>query len=215
MNFFKAIINFFRARVLLWPVLLLILLLVGGATAAFASGGLNALALKSLFSSSSSERDSQVVQAVTRVQEVALLRLHIEGIDRHESNGEIFGVAIPASERTTLLQYKFDAKLGVDGSKVKIERTGPESLRVTIPESKFIGYDSLKFEDPLERGNPLSWLAEPAVQNRMMDNVLSDENKQKYITQNAAALKDQAKAFYSGIIASVDPEVAVDFEFAG
>lgn len=207
--------NFFRARVLLWPVLLLILLLVGGATAAFASGGLNALALKSLFSSSTSERDSQVVQAVTRVQEVALLRLHIEGIDRHESNGEIFGVAIPASEKTTLLQYKFDAKLGVDGSKVKIERTGPESLRVIIPESKFIGYDSLKFEDPLERGNPLSWLAEPAVQNRMMDNVLSDENKQKYITQNAAALKDQAKAFYSGIIASVDPEVAVDFEFAG
>ena len=127
--------NFFKARVLLWPVLLLIVLLVGGAAVAFASGGLNALALKSLFSSSSSERDSQVVQAVTRVQEVALLSLHIEGIDRYESNREIFGVAIPASEKTTLIQYKFDAKLGVDGSKVKIERTGPESLRVTIPES--------------------------------------------------------------------------------
>lgn len=207
--------KFFKARVLLWPALLLVVLLGGGAVAAFASGGLNALALKSLFSSSSSERDSQVVQAVTRVQEVALLRLHIEGIDRHESNGEIFGVAIPASEKTTLLQYKFDAKLGVDGSKVKIERTGPESLRVTIPESKFIGYDSLKFEDPLERGNPLSWLAQPAVQNRMMDNVLSDENKQKYITQNAAALKDQAKVFYRGIIASVAPEVTLEFEFAG
>lgn len=215
MNFFKAVMKFFKARVLLWPALLLVVLLGGGAVAAFASGGLNALALKSLFSSSSSERDSQVVQAVTRVQEVALLRLHIEGIDRHESNGEIFGVAIPASEKTTLLQYKFDAKLGVDGSKVKIERTGPESLRVTIPESKFIGYDSLKFEDPLERGNPLSWLAQPAVQNRMMDNVLSDENKQKYITQNAAALKDQAKVFYRGIIASVAPEVTLEFEFAG
>src|SRR6478735_6661141 len=157
--------KFFKARVLLWPALLLLVLLGGGAAAAFASGGLNALGLKSLFGSSSSERDSQVVQAVTRVQEVALLRLHIEGIDRHESNGEIFGVAIPASEKTTLLQYRFDAKLGVDGSKVKIERTGPESLRVTIPESKFIGFDNLVFEDALERGNPLSSLAEPAAQN--------------------------------------------------
>ncbi len=207
--------KFFKARILLWPALLLVVLLGGGAVAAFASGGLNALALKSLFSSSSSERDSQVVQAVTRVQEVALLRLHIEGIDRHESNGEIFGVAIPASEKTTLLQYKFDAKLGVDGSKVKIERTGPESLRVTIPESKFIGFDNPVFEDALESGNPLSWLAEPAVQTRMVNNILSDDNKQKYISQNEEALKEQAKAYYSGIIAGVAPEVALDFEFAG
>lgn len=207
--------NFFKARVLLWPVLMLIVLLAGGAVAAFASGGLNALALKALFSSSSSERDSQVVQAVTRVQEVALLSLHIEGIDRYESNREIFGVAIPASEKTTLLQYKFDAKLGVDGSKVKIERTGPESLRVTIPESKFIGFDNPVFEDALESGNPLSWLAEPAVQTRMVNNILSNENKQKYISENEEALKEQAKAYYSGIIAGVAPEVTLDFRFAG
>ena len=37
----------------------------------------------------------------------------------------------PRSEKTTLLQYKVDAKLGVDGSQVKIEPTGPESYRVT------------------------------------------------------------------------------------
>ncbi|MDJ0377004.1 hypothetical protein [Cryobacterium sp. PH31-L1] len=47
------------------------------------------------------------------------------------------------------------------------------------------------------------------------DGDLSDENKQKYISQNTAALQDQAKAFYSGIIASVAPEVTIDFEFAG
>jgi hypothetical protein len=48
----------------------------------------------------------------------------------------------------------------------------------------------------------------------MMNNVLSDENKQKYITQNEAALQEQAKAFYSGIIASVAPDIILDFEFA-
>lgn len=213
MNFFKTILNFFKARVLLWPFLLLFVLLVGGAVAAFASGGLNALALKALFSSSSSERDSQVVQAVTRAQEVALLSLHIEGLTRQESNGEILGVAIPASEKTTLIQYKFDAKLGVDGSQVKIESAGPKSFRVTVPQFIGIGFDNLVFEDALESNNALGWLTPPAVQTRMMNNVLSDENKQKYITQNATALKEQAKVFYSGIIASVDPEITLDFEF--
>ena len=98
---------------------------------------------------------------------------------------------------------------------MKIERTGPESLRVTIPESKFIGFDNPVFEDALESGNPLSWLAEPAVQTRMVNNILSNENKQMYISQNEEALKEQAKAYYSGIIASVAPEVTLDFEFAG
>ncbi len=206
---------FFKARVLLWPLLLITVLVVAGTGAAFAFGGLNALALSSLLTSSSNERDSQVVQSVTRVQEVALLSLHIEGVARHESNGEILGVAIPASEKTTLIQYKFDAKLGIDGSQVKIEPTGPESFRVTIPQFIGIGYDDPVFEDPLESNNALSWLAPPAVQTRMINNILSDENKQKYITQNAAALKEQAKVFYSGIIASVDPEITIGFEFAG
>ncbi|TFC76692.1 hypothetical protein E3O45_07985 [Cryobacterium sp. TMS1-20-1] len=206
---------FFKARVLLWPLLLIGVLVVGGMGAAFVFGGLNALALSSIFTSSSTERDSQVVESVTSVQEVALLSLHIEGVSKHESSGEIFGVAVPASEKTTLLQYSFDAKLGIDGSQVKIESTGPESFRVTIPEFIGIGFDDPVFEDALESNNALSWLTPAAVQTRLINNILSDENKQEYITQNAAALRDQAAVFYSGIIASVDPEVIVEFEFAG
>ena len=144
-----------------------------------------------------------------------MLSLHIEGVTRHESNGEILGVAIPASEKTTLLQYKFDAKFGIDGSQVKIESTGPDSFRVTVPQFIDIGFDDPVFEDALESNNALGFLAAPAVQTRMINNILSDENKQKYIAQNSAALKEQAKVFYSGIIASVDPEITIDFEFAG
>ena len=207
--------NFLRARFLLWPLLLFTVLVVVGTGAAFAFGGLNALALSSLFTSSSTERDSQVVQRVTRVQEVALLSLHIEGVARNKGDRKILDVPVPASEKTTLIQYKFDAKLGIDGSQVKIEPTGPESFRVTIPEFIGIGFDDPVFEDALESNNALSWLTPPAVQTRMINNILSDENKQKYITQNEAALKEQAKVFYSGIIASVDPELIVGFEFAG
>ena len=206
---------FFKARVLLWPLLLITALVAAGMGAAFAFGGLNALALSSLFTSSSNERDSQVVQSVTRVQEVALLSLHIEGVATNEKNREILGVAVPASEKTTLIQYKFDAKLGIDGSQVKIEPTGPESYRVTIPQFIGIGFDNPVFEDALESNNALGWLAPPAIQTRMINNILSDKNKQKYITQNAAAMKEQAQVFYSGIIASVDPGITVDFEFAG
>lgn len=208
-------LKLFKARFRLWPVLLIIVLVVAGTGVAFAAGGLNALALRSLFTSSSHERDSQVIQSVTRLQEVALLSLHMEGILRHESNGEIFGVAIPASEKTTLIQYQFDAKLGIDGAQVKIEPTGPKSYRLTIPQFIGIGFDKPTFEDPLESNNALGWLATPAVQTRMVNNILSDENKQKYISQNEAALKEQAKVFYTGLIASIDPGITVDFAFAG
>lgn len=208
-------LNLFKARFRLWPVLLIAVVVVAGTGVAFATGGLNALALRSLFASSSQERDSQVIQSVTRVQEVALLSLHMEGISRHESNGEIFGVAVPASEKTTLIQYKFDAKLGIDGSQVTIEPTGPNSYRVSIPQFIGIGFDEPVFEDPLEVSNALSWLATPAVQTRMINNILSEENKQKYISQNEAALKEQARVFYSRLIASVDPDITVEFVFAG
>lgn len=205
----------FKVKVLLWPFLLVIVLAVVSTGAAFALGGLNALALGSLFSSSTSERDSQVIQSVTRQQEVSLLSLHIEGIDRVESNGKVFGVDIPASEKTTLIQYRFDAKLGIDGSQVDIEAVGPGAYRVLIPEFVGIGFDDPVFEDPIESSNPLSWLAPPAVQTQVVNRILSDENKQEYIDQNVEALRDQAKAFYSGLIASVDPEASVVFEFAG
>ncbi|MCC3276738.1 hypothetical protein LJ753_12750 [Arthrobacter sp. zg-Y20] len=86
---------------------------------------------------------------------------------------------------------------------------------MTIPEFIGIGFDDPVFEDALESNNALSWLAPPAVQTRMINNILSDENKQKYISENEAELKDQAKSFYSGIITSIDPEITVAFEFAG
>ncbi|VXC05404.1 conserved exported hypothetical protein [Arthrobacter sp. 9V] len=206
--------GFFRKRVLLWPLILMTSLVVAGIVAAFASGGLNALVLGSFLTSSSNERDSQVMKSITRVQDVALVSLHIEGVARHESNGEILGVAVPASEKTTLIQYKFDAKLGIDGSRVKIERTGTEAYRVTIPKFIGIGFDDPVFEDPLESNEVLSWLTPSAVQTQMINNILSDENKQKYITQNEEALKEQAQVFYSGIFAGVDPEIDVAFEFA-
>jgi len=205
---------FFKARVLLWPFLLVIVMFVAGTGTAFAFGGLNAPALGSLFTGTSNEHDSQVIRYATPEQEVSLLSLHIQGVARHDSSGQILGVAVPASERTTLIQYRFDAKLGIDGSRVEIKPNGTGSLRVMIPEFIGIGFDNPVFEDAIESNDTLSWLAPPAVQTRMINNILSDENKHEYIAQSEVALKEQAKVFYSAIIASVDPEIRIDFEFA-
>ena len=130
-----------------------------------------------------------------------------------QQSREILGVDIPASEKTTLIQYEFAAKLGIDSSEAVIEPTGPGSFRVTIPKFIAIGFDDPVFEDPIESSNPLSWLAPPAVQSRMINNILSDKNKQEYISENEAALREQATVFYRSIIASVDPEITTVFEF--
>ena len=84
---------------------------------------------------------------------------------------------------------------------------------MTIPKFLGIGFDYPVFEDHIESNNTLSWLAPPAVQTRMINNILSDENKQKYVTQNEGALREQAKMFCRGIITSVDPEITTDFDF--
>ena len=118
-------------------------------------------------------------------------------------------------EKTTLIRYEADARLGIDGSQVKIAPTGPGSVRVTIPKFIGIGFDGPVFEEHIESNNTLSWLAARAVHARMINNILSDENKQEYITHHEAALREQAKVFYRGIITSVDPVITTDFEFAG
>ncbi len=48
----------------------------------------------------------------------------------------------------------------------------------------------------------------------VITNVLNDEAKSKYIASNNAILRDQAKAFYTGIINAIDPTITVAFEFS-
>ena len=62
-------------------------------------------------SSSSEQRDSTVVDAITRVEEVALVSLGIQGITHRSESSTLFGIQVPGSERTSYLQYSFSAKL--------------------------------------------------------------------------------------------------------
>ena len=98
-------------------------------------------------SSRSETTNAQVVNAIDRTQEVSLLSLGVQGIEKKaDSTTTYFGIVVPGSGRTKFLQYSFDAKLGVDGENVSIEQTGENEFTVTISAFTFIGYDNMHFE---------------------------------------------------------------------
>ena len=163
----------------------------------------------------SENRNSQVVNAITRLDQVVLLGLSIQGISEETSRGKILGWGVPGTTRTAFLQYEFDAKLGIEGGDVQIEQRGEDAFVVTIPEFIFIGHDDVSFKLAAVDGGLLSWTT-PEIDNvETINRILNDEARQQYIDSNQDMLKEQARNFYTGVIASIDPTLEVAFEFSG
>lgn len=172
-----------------------------------------------MFGDGIEERDSQVVQSVTELEEVALLELGIQGIYEHEDDGadlrffDTAALTIPWTDRTTAIPYAFQAKLGIDGQDVRIEPTGEDSFAITIPAFVFIGHDAVKFASAQEDGGTFRWITPKTEELDLANEILSDENKDEYIVDHQEDLKDQAETFYSRIIAGIDPDIDLTFEF--
>lgn len=208
--------RFLRKRVLLWPLLLTTALIAGGLIAAFSSGVLNALALSSLVGGNTVRESTEVVTFVVPEQQVVLASAHIEGLERESTDGSILGIPVPASARTTYIAYKFDAKLGIEGSDVSITPVSGEetSYRVSIPSFIFIGNSKPEFDDPIESNEVLGWLAQEANQTDMTNRILSERNTAEYVKSSQEMLVAQAKVFYTSIIRSVAPDAEIEFVFA-
>src|SRR5690606_24848172 len=71
----------------------------------------NGFGLGPLFSTNTTDDNSQVIQAIEGKEEVVLLSLGIQGIEKRESSQEWWLGTIPGSERATYIQYRFYAKL--------------------------------------------------------------------------------------------------------
>ena len=203
--------TFFAKTVLLWPVLLIITCLV----AVGALGGMRALL--SIFPSAtdSEDRNTQVVTSITRQEKVVLLSLGIEGIkEKKEPIASFLGMNVPGSERATFVKYAFKSTLGIDGKDVRIAQTGENEFLVTIPDFVFIGHDNESFEVLNENNGVLSWMTPRIDAVEMVDNILNDDGATaQYIKANQAILRDQATAFYTGIITGIDSTVDVEFDF--
>ncbi len=166
------------------------------------------------FATKSETINNQVVNALDRTQEVSLLSLGIQGIEKKaESRTTYFGIVVPGSERTKFLQYSFDAKVGLDGKSVTIHQTGEKQFTVAIPKFKFIGYDNMHVEVAIESNGALSWFTPEIDTTAMSNNILSSQNQQNYLDAHQDLLREQAQAFYKGIVRAVDPTIDLNFDF--
>lgn len=205
--------NFFRAKVRLWPLIVVPGVLVVAAAAAVISGVVNPFSLTGAFGRVSTNT-SEVIKYQLPQQEVALTSLRIEGLERADADGKFFGLALDAGNRTKYIEYGFNAKLGVDGSQVDIVADGDHTFTVTIPEFIFIGHSDEHFDDPIEENGILSWLTPQISETEMVNKILSTERKDEWVASSLQLLKDQSEVFYGTIIKSVDPDATLTFEFA-
>jgi hypothetical protein len=198
-------------RVPLWPAVLIAIVLMAVAVIV----GAKMLSGTPLFGTEPEERNTQVINAITREEQVVLLSLGIQGIAEKSDQTTLLNQRVPWSERASFMQYSFTAKVGIDGDGVTVEQTGENEFLVSIPEFIFIGHDDEDFQLVAEDNGVLSWITPPIDPVEMINEILDDEAKSQYIESNRELLRDQAKSFYGGIISSVDSDVVVKYEFRG
>lgn len=158
--------------------------------------------------------NTQVTNAVDLSDQVVLLSLGVQGIEERKDKTTVLWLDIPGSERATFLQYAFTAKLGIEGGAVDIRQTGEKQFTIAIPAFVFIGHDDLSFKLAAESNGILSWVTPEIDTIEMSNKILSMDARQKYVDANQEILKQQAKAFYSGIVNGLDPEIDLTFSFA-
>lgn len=167
-----------------------------------------------LFGTDTKTSNTQIVQAVTKEEQVVLLSLGIQGIVSQESEQKVFGVAIPGSDRAQFVEYSYLAKLGIEGKDVKIAKTGDKAYKVSIPDFIFIGHDKEKFRIAVEKDGALSWATPQVDTAALVSKVLSEDAQSAQLTEHREDLQAQAKTFYTGIIKGIEPEATVTFEFS-
>ncbi|MCG7415005.1 MULTISPECIES: hypothetical protein [Microbacterium] len=165
------------------------------------------------FGSSSESRDSQVITAIAREEQVVLLSLGVQGLHTKDANSQLLGVVIPWSDRTSILEYSFTAKLGIEGGDVKIEPAGENNYRITIPKFIFIGHQNENFRLAEEKDGVLSWITPDFDTADLITEILNDDAKDEYVAKNLEDLHAQAEVFYRGIVTGIDPDITLTFDF--
>lgn len=197
-----------KKNLILWPALVIVGAVIAGAAM---------LALKppaSTLTGATTDTNTQIVNAISRTQEVALVTLGIEGIrERKTEDGQFLFVTIPNS-RAAFLRYSFDAKLGIDAQDVVIEERREGDYVITLPEFIVIGLNNQDVEVAAETGDVLSWTTPEIDKVEMVNDVFGDELQREYLTKNADLLRDQAQTFYTNIVNAIDPDASVEFVFS-
>ena len=73
--------------------------------------------------------NTKVIKAVEREEQVVLVSLGIEGLSEESANSKLWNWQVPGSERTQYIKYSYRAKLGIEGSQVRVEEESPHHFR--------------------------------------------------------------------------------------
>lgn len=206
-----------RRKTPIWAKILLVLF-VGFLIAAAAFGGLTL----GKFLGASEERDVQVVRSITREQQIILVTAGVGDIKQQSGDGltisipglEAFAFEVPGTDRTILVRYDFDAKLGIEGKDVKIDHLGENRYRISIPEFVYLGNQSPHISVASEKNGILSWTTPEIDKLALAEAVLDQKAVSDTIEGSRPVLEEQARIFYSNIITAIDPSITLEFEFA-
>ncbi|WP_341580121.1 hypothetical protein [Microbacterium schleiferi] len=167
-------------------------------------------------------RDVSVIRSITREEQVVLVTTGVgDTLEEREDGFEIsipgleaFAFNLPGSDRTLLVRYDFDAKLGIEGKDVTIERLEDNAYLISIPQFLYLGYANPDISVVSERNGVLSWTTPEIDKFAVIEAVLDDEMVTETVEGARPVLEEQAEEFYSGIIHAIDPTITLEFEFA-
>lgn len=196
------------------PWLISLVLVLAAALAVVLLTPVGTMLTGSLLGARSEVTSSQVIESVTLEEEVVLLGLNTQGITSQETSTTFGGLDLPGTTRESYIRYTLTAKLGIDGRDVAITESGENAYVVEIPDFIYIGEDDTDYEVIVEENGLLSWVTPDVDVLELASDLPTQSDKAEYLRLNDQALRDQAEVFYGNIIASIDPDADVTFEFA-
>ncbi|MGY3765110.1 hypothetical protein ACWOAH_00930 [Vagococcus vulneris] len=158
-------------------------------------------------------KDTQVIKSLTKEKQVVLVNLGVSEVLTAKQSIQLFDTDLFGTNKYKYVQAEFDAKLGLDGKKVTIEKTNDNTYKIKIPEFIFIGHSNEKFSVIAENNDILSWVTPDINETQMVTKILNSTAQQKYLKKYHDLLKESTQDFYGSLLRTVNPEAKLVYEF--
>ena len=160
------------------------------------------------------DQETLTIKSLTKEKQVVLVNLGMSEVFSEEKSSQLFGKNIVGTNRKKFMQATFDAKLGINGKDVDITSNGKDSYVITVPKFIFIGYNNPNFKLLDEHNGVFSSFTSDISETDMINKVLNDKSKQKYVEKYDDLLKKATKEFYRELAHSIDPDAKLSFKFS-
>ena len=160
------------------------------------------------------DQETLTIKSLTKEKQIVLVNLGMSEVFNEEKSSQLFGKNIVGTNRKKFMQATFDAKLGINGKDVDITSNGKDSYSITVPKFIFIGYNNPNFKLLDEHNGAFSSFTSDISETDMINKVLNDKSKQKYVEKYDGLLKQSTKDFYRELAHSIYPNAKLSFKFS-